>query len=275
VLSGDQEDQRAVRLWALGTPVVVRFVGARADEAAVALEAAWAWCLGPPVHAACDPVVIDAVLEEPAVHSGDPPVDRTAQLVDLLQRLTSDITSRVISAQAGSSLLMLHACALADSDTGATAVLVGPSGVGKTTVACALGTSWAYLTDETAGVFPDKTVLPYPKPLSVLSAEGSSVKEQVAPASLGLLPAPEHCRLAAVVRLERSPVAPVVPQVERVGTVPALADLGEQTSYLSRMERPLHVIADVLEHCGGLLRVTYREAEHLRPLMAELLGGER
>src|SRR6188508_1975739 len=168
---------------------------------------------------------------------------------------------------------MLHACALAEPDTGAAAVLVGPSGVGKTTVARTLGTSWAYLTDETAGILPDKTLLPYPKPLSVLSTEGSSVKDQVSPASVGLLPAPEHCRLAAVVRLERSPVAPVVPQVEQVGTMRALADLGEQTSYLSKMERPLHVIADVLEHCGGLLRVTYREAEHLRPLVTELLGG--
>jgi len=274
VLSGEPGYQRAVRLWALGTPIIVRFVGSRADEAAVALEAAWAWCLGPPVDATCDPVVIDRVLEEPAEDSGDPAVVRPWQLTDLLQQLTSDITTAGISARAG-SLLMLHACALAEPDTGAAAVLVGPSGVGKTTVARTLGTSWSYLTDEAAGILPDKTLLPYPKPLSVLNAEETSVKEQIAPARLGLLPSPEHCHLAAVVRLERSPGAPVVPQVEQVGTVRALADLGEQTSYLSKMERPLHVIADVLEHCGGLLRVTYREAEHLRPLMTELLGGRR
>jgi hypothetical protein len=219
-------------------------------------------------------VVIDRVLEEPAEDSGDPAVVRPWQLTDLLQQLTSDITTAGISARAG-SLLMLHACALAEPDTGAAAVLVGPSGVGKTTVARTLGTSWSYLTDEAAGILPDKTLLPYPKPLSVLNAEETSVKEQIAPARLGLLPPPEHCHLAAVVRLERSQGAPVVPQVEQVGTVRALADLGEQTSYLSKMERPLHVIADVLEHCGGLLRVTYREAEHLRPLMTELLGGRR
>lgn len=75
-------------------------------------------------------------------------------LAAVLDVLSPAVTQGAMAARA-SQLLMLHAAALARPDTVATAVLAGPSGAGKTTVATALGRHFAYLTDETVGVLPD------------------------------------------------------------------------------------------------------------------------
>ena len=191
--------------------------------------------------------------------------------VTIMHWLSSHLTLEAIGARFG-ELWMLHACAVADPVTGATAVLVAPSGTGKTTAAVALGRHFGYLTDETAAICADGTLVPYPKPLSVL-VDGRGPKGQHSPTELGLLAAPARPLLAAVALLDRTGTG--APRVEAVRTVAALPALAEQTSALQLHERPLHMVAEHLHRTGGLRRITYREADDLVAVVAELIGGAR
>jgi hypothetical protein len=271
-----RNDEAGVRLVALGVPVTVRFVGDGAGEAVEEFRDVWSWCLAGPdsSEAASEPVVIDVHLaEHPRVdtETGQAGQQVAASLPHLLDWLSSKITMQVIGRQAG-HLLMFHACALAHPHTGATVVMVGGSGAGKTTLARTLGTSFAYLTDETVGVGLNNAVVPHPKPLSLLRSGADTPKEQVSPSRLGLIPPAADPWVAAVVLLERGLTAPSDPQVEGVRHVRAVAELAPHISFLSRMESPLQRLASLLHETGGLMRVTYREAAHLEPVVKELLG---
>ena len=172
-------------------------------------------------------------------------------------------------------LVMFHACAVADPATGRTAVLYGPSGTGKTTMARTLCTDLVYLSDETAGVAPDLRIVPYPKPLSIIVNAGDELKEQVSPGRLGLVrPADMEYRLAALVQLTRDPDHEGDATLDRLATVDALPELVAQTSYTREMERPLHRLADLTQRVGGVRRVTYAEAAQLRPVVRALLDGD-
>jgi hypothetical protein len=278
-----QNDEAGVRLVALGVPVTVRFLGDGAGEAVEGFRDVWSWCLAGPdsSEAASDPVVIDVHLDDhprvvPAANdaAGQDGQQAAPSLPHLLDRLSSTITVEVIGRQAG-RLLMLHACALAHPETGATVVMVGGSGAGKTTAARTLGTTLGYVTDETAGIGPDDSVVPYPKPLSLLRSGADTLKEQASPSTLGLIPPAVDPWVAAVVLLERDLAAPPDPQVEGVRHVRALAELAPHTSFLSRMETPLQRLASLLHESGGLRRVTYSEAADLEPVVKELLGRTR
>ncbi|MGH3330132.1 MAG: hypothetical protein ACRDPJ_02395 [Nocardioidaceae bacterium] len=198
----------------------------------------------------------------------------SASLPQLMDWLAPSITTAAITRQAG-HMLMLHACAVADPQTGATAVLVGPAGMGKTTVARTLGRSLGYLTDETAAITSDNALLAYPKPLSLVRPEDPGVKEQASPSSLGLVVPPEKSHVASVILLDRSPEAPTIPAVYGVPTVRALAEIGQHASFLGRMPAPLQRMAEVLGDCGGLHRVTYREAADLTKVVGQLLEEAR
>jgi hypothetical protein len=166
---------------------------------------------------------------------------------------------------------MLHGAVLADPATGRAAVFVGPSGVGKTTLAHALGHVLGYVTDETAAIEPDGSVRPYPKPLSVRStSDGTRVKAQLSPAELGLVPPPDHPVAVRVILLARRTDAGP-PRLEPVDLLPALAATAEQCSHLQLLDRPLHRLAAVLEPAGGLRRLVYRDAADVVPLAAGLL----
>jgi hypothetical protein len=186
----------------------------------------------------------------------------------VLEYLSQTVTTSLIEYHA-EHLLMLHACAVADQETGAAVVLVGPSGMGKTTMARQLAAKWAYVTDECVALDEELRVMPYPKPLSV-NESGYDAKRQLAPSSLGLHPVQGMTRAQAVLLLDRDPHAVEV-VVEEVPTVPAIAMLAEHTSYLSRLDRPLHRLAALLHSADGLIKVTYAEAEQVSPLVDELL----
>ncbi|MFT3873081.1 MAG: PqqD family peptide modification chaperone [Nocardioides sp.] len=185
----------------------------------------------------------------------------------LLELLTQRVTIEAIGVRAG-ELLMFHACALANPDTGAAVVMVGPSGMGKSTLSMTHGTRWAYVTDETAAIEDDGTLLPYPKPLSMVGS--GTVKEQVAPEAAGLTVACAPLRVAAVLLLERDPGVTAV-QVTEVPPAQGIALVAEHTSYLAKMDRPLAQIAALLRSTDGLRRVSYAEARDLAPLLEELL----
>jgi hypothetical protein len=188
-----------------------------------------------------------------------------------LHHLSPAVTVRAIDARAG-ELVMLHAAALADPDSGRTAVLVAASGTGKTTASRTLGKRFSYLSDETAAIAPDGTVLPYRKPLSII--ESGPLKTQVAPSSLGLLTTDRECRLAAVLVLERAPDHVGPPTLTPMETVDAIAAIAPQSSYLPTTPPPLHRLADLLHLAGGAHHVTYAEAADLEDVLARLLGAE-
>lgn len=182
----------------------------------------------------------------------------------------AEVTLRAIEAAQG-SLLMLHACALADP-TGATIVLVGPSGRGKTTAAATVGRSYGYLTDETTCITPEGRILPYEKPLLIRTAEGMP-KRPFSPDELGLLPAPANPRLAALVILDRDPYLIGPAQLELLDLADAIPLLVPETSALPALENGIPILARLAAGIGGVHRVRYRDAEQLVPITAGLLAA--
>lgn len=201
---------------------------------------------------------------------GPPPVADVwgTSIEEVLHRLSPAVTQAAIAHWAG-DLMMLHAAALADPDTGRTAILVAASGTGKTTASRTLGRRFAYLSDETAGITRDGLVLPYRKPLSII--ETGHLKTQVAPSTLGLLATSRACRIGAILLLDRQPDHAGPPTLTPVDTIDAIAAIAPQTSYLPSVERPLQRLAELVRLVGGAHRATYREAADLEQPIAELL----
>ena len=261
-------DPTGVRLKALEVPLLIRCEGARAHELAHAVETAWDSCRDD----ASDDDAQEIRVRLDEHHSEPPGYDLTgSDLAVVMDQLSPVVTKAAITARAG-TMLMFHACALAEPTTGDTVLLFGPSGAGKTTVALTLGLELGYLSDETAGVRHDLTVVPYPKPLSVL-APGSPIKDQVPASLLGLRAAgPGPFRVRAIVQLRRLTSGEGV-DVERLATVDGITELVAQSSYSRLLERPLHRLAALAHDVGGIARVTYTEAAELRPTIDALLAG--
>lgn len=258
--AGDEHPTEDVWLEALGLSVRLCCQGAEAALLAAAMRASWDRCLVPAPGDGAD---------------ADPAIELTRTLDDpeglrrVMDELSTRITQDALALRVGEWWL-LHACALADPATGATVVLVAPSGTGKTTAARTLGRRWAYLTDETAAIDPEGRLTPYPKPLSLL-VDGRRPKDQVSPSDLELLPAVPEPYLAAVALLDRDPGMDGV-EVTDVRTVEGLPLLAEQTSSLHLLPQPLHLVAGMLARTGGLRRIRYAEASDLHDVVADLLG---
>jgi hypothetical protein len=211
--------------------------------------------------------VIVAGLGERSSSTDDGFVLRATSPELLAQRITSQVTNGAIGGMRGEAL-MLHAGAVA-LDDGRVIGFVGPSGRGKTTAAQALGRSYGYVTDETLAVLADRSVVAYPKPLSIGVWPG--VKATESASTLGLLGAPaDGLRLAAIVLLDRRPDVEQ-PYVESVPITEAVAALVPQTSHLSALEHPLRSLVETIVSTGGMRRVVYSEASTLPPLIDDLL----
>lgn len=189
-----------------------------------------------------------------------------------LTTLTQDVTRAAIGEQTG-RLLMFHAGALSNLETGATVAYVAPGGTGKTTITTTLGAGRGYVTDETVAVTPDGDVEPYPKPLSVRRAGGG--KDEVAPGELGLRQAAARPWLAGLMIVRRDPEHAGEPDVRQVGLLDAIAALSPETSALAALPQPLRTCRDVIERAGGLFHVTYREARQLEDILARTLDRRR
>lgn len=201
----------------------------------------------------------------------DQTVVRDASLPRLLQRLTQSVTHAVITARTG-DLLMLHAAAVADPVTGATAAFVAPGNTGKTTLCRTLGPARSYVTDETLGLRRDGTIATYPKPLSLRLPELMGTKEEAPPGRFGLRPPPVTPWLAGVVLLERAEGHAGPPRVDELDVLDAVLALTPESSGFMHTEGPLRWAAEVLERTGGARRVVYTEASDLEPLTAEICG---
>jgi hypothetical protein len=181
-------------------------------------------------------------------------------------QLATRLTLAGLGHLAGTAFLF-HAAGLA-LDDGRVLAFVGPSGRGKTTIASRLGTTLGYVSDETVAFRRDLSVIPYPKPLSIGSRPGS--KQMHAPAALGLKPAPDELRLAALVLLDRDPTASAS-RVEAVPLDEALGELVPQMSSLAAMPDPLSNLANVIAETGGVRRLVYAGAENLVDLVPTIL----
>ena len=211
-----------------------------------------------------DPERVAAATGEGLIAGSDEPT--------VMEWLTARVTLEAIESQHG-RMWMLHACGLADPVSGASVVLVAPSGTGKTTAARVLGRTFGYLSDETVAIGADGSIVAYPKPLSLLEG-GVRPKRQRSPRELGLVEAPA----APVARgagtagpTRRRDGAPAEgPVVTTVRTVDALPALAAQTSGLRLLPEPLHLMAGHLARTGGLRRISYDDAADLVPVVTDL-----
>lgn len=250
----------------MGVRVVLELGGSGVDTLRGCVERAWDRCLLPDAEEA-DAARVEVVLDEDAAVLGEARARGAvsgATEIDVMDELTTRLVREGLEALVGDRLL-LHACALADPTTGATVVLVAPSGTGKTTASRTLARTFGYVTDETAVIERDGSITPFPKPLSLL-VDGRRPKRQVSPTELDMLPSPAAPWLAKVALLARSQDAVGV-SVEPVPVAEGLAQLAEQTSSLHLLADPLASVVALLEARGGLERLVYAECEELVPVV--------
>ncbi|WP_300528434.1 hypothetical protein [uncultured Nocardioides sp.] len=241
--------------------VEIRMRG-RAAALADRARQAWSRCLtdatpdGPPIEVRWRP-------RRPSSRSSTHVDAGTAGAV--LELLSQAVALAGIEHGAG-RLVMLHACGVADPDTGRTVVLAGPSGMGKSTAAVHLGRRWGYVSDETVAITEDQRVLPFPKPLSLI--RGERWKEQVSPDDLGLVVPPQELRLGAIAILSRHPEGLTI--VERKRRTEFVAQVAPHTSYLGELDRPVHRLAGLVEPEGGPI-LGYRSSDGLESLVHQLM----
>ncbi len=254
----------------VGAQIAVQVSGSRSAEFSSTLATAWHRCMtsdsNVPSHCRTLTVSLRAHGEHP-----EPGIDVTSENADsLMQATTQAVTHAMIAAQTG-RLLMFHAGVVAHPTTNRAVVYVAAGGTGKTTLTRLLATRYRYLTDETAGVDSRHRALPYPKPLSI-RVPGNPHKAETPPQELCLLPAVGPALIARILLLDRSDSGPDRPDIQPLDLFDAILTLTPQTSALSTLDAGLHRLSDLIEATGPVLKVRYREAESLRPLIAELIG---
>lgn len=183
---------------------------------------------------------------------------------------TSAATVASIEARAG-EWLMFHAAGVSD-DQGNVVALVGPSGTGKSTAARTICRDYfGYVTDETVAVRPDNSVVPFPKPIAVIPADGG-VKVEFGPDELGLRQCADDLSLAGVVLLERR--ADVgEPVVEVMGLLEGSIALVPHMSALPHVPCALTRLATLVQMCGGVHKVTYGDAGQLSDVARRVLDA--
>lgn len=265
-----------MHLTAFGLPVIVQVGGSGQDELTGHLLEAWAWCHAqerPDDSSANTAALVKTVLDpDPAVVEAAHEAGAVAgsTLFAVAAQLTPTITAAALAAGAG-DLVMLHAAAVTDPETGRTVVLVGPSGAGKSTAVRALSDRFAYVTDETVVFGADLRPRAFAKPISLFPAGRSWGKEQHAPAALGLQRPPSDLTCVGVLFLERTPDPDQAPVTVDLTSHEAVARLAENSSYLSALPRPMHRLAELVRAFGVAHLVGYHEATDLAPLIDQLV----
>ncbi|MEO7070699.1 MAG: hypothetical protein ABI131_09440 [Nostocoides sp.] len=189
-------------------------------------------------------------------------------VADLPYVVSRALTLASISRQRG-RLVLLHAAGLGSSDGQRCVVLVAQSGGGKSTAMRTLGTTFGYVSDETIGIADDHSVLPYPKPLSVLESDRSG-KAEYSPDELGLQPTPRRARLAAVISLQRS-AQPTAPSLIQEHLITGVLHLIAQSSSTPMLDRPLQRLAEIAVTGGGPYALRYHEIGDCTSIIAASL----
>jgi hypothetical protein len=189
---------------------------------------------------------------------------------EVAESLSAAVTLLGIAHLHGRAIL-LHAAAIALPD-GRVIGFIGPSGRGKTTASRALAQTFGYITDETLAILPDLSVIPYPKPLSILT--GQPPKQSIGPERLGMLPVPSvPLRLAALALLDRRPHANA--SVETVELAEAILRIAPESSSLVSLPHPLGDLVDLIQATGGVRRVLYSDASSLAELVPQILAAQQ
>lgn len=272
-----------VDLYGLGVHSRVQCEGPRADELEAAVRAAWSRCLTGTgaelegslirVHLAGPDDAPDADAETPDAPrdaAPDQPVLlRGTEIDGLLQSLTQSVTTVAIKAQSG-RLLMVHAGAVTDPDTGRALAYIAPGGTGKTTLSRLLGATHGYVTDETVAFDDDGRLVPYEKPLSIRPQPFNGTKQETSPDELGLLRVHPDARLHQVVLLRRDESV-TTPRLEEISAFDAIPLIAPESSALSELERPLQRLVGLLDQLNPVVVAHYAEASDLAPLLVERL----
>jgi hypothetical protein len=238
-------------------------------EKAVGEEIADQWsAMTVPDDSAADITVRLSVGSGPAPSDGTTIAYVAPSQEEAAQHLVTQLTLTGIEALFGHAVL-LHSSAVALED-GRVIGFIGPSGRGKTTVARTLGTGLGYVTDETLAIRADGSVIPYPKPLSLVRGPGP--KQAFGPLALGLQPHPEvPLTIGALVLLDRR-AEPTDARVERIGLAEAIGLIAPHTSALGILDRPITELIEVVRRAGGLRRAVYSEAADLAALLPLILS---
>ncbi|MDV8147009.1 ATP-binding protein [Arthrobacter sp. B10-11] len=197
---------------------------------------------------------------------------QAASFEELAEDLTSRITVAAILGNAG-EFMMLHACGVADPQTGAVVALVAKSGTGKTTAASLLAGTYGYVSDETVAIAPDGSIVSYPKPLSVKQGPGKP-KRQVGPDELGLLPAPPKPYIQSIVLLDRAEEHQA-PTLRQLPLADALLALIPDSSSQAEIDQPLQSLCRLIDRVGGVWQMTYSEAADLPQALEPLFRKQR
>lgn len=234
---------------ALGVSIECEFLGAPAAVGLREAQLAWGDLLTLEYADATSRVTFTAENED--------------MIPNMLDSMSSRVTLAAIEARAG-ELLLLHACGLRLPGSDRVVACVAASGTGKTTMSRSAAGVFEYVSDETVGVTSAGRIVPYPKSLSIKQTEEAGAyrpKVQRNPRGLGLevVPAHDELHLGGVVLLDRDSDAPLV-SMNEVDLFEAIIMLVPQLSYLTRMERPLHRIAEAIIQTGGVKRLRYAEA---------------
>ncbi|GAA1408265.1 hypothetical protein AUR04nite_34110 [Glutamicibacter uratoxydans] len=185
--------------------------------------------------------------------------------------LSTEVTLAALRAHSG-DLLMFHAGGIARDD-GKVAMIIGPSGVGKTTTMRHLGLHYGYVSDETVAVNFQGEVLPYRKPLSIIT-DGHEFKVQVAPSTLHLLPLPTApLILSGIALLKRPDTIESDTVLEPIGLAQGLMMAIEQTSYLGEIHRPLAKLASLASKVGGFKVMTVGTPERIHRVVEQIFDS--
>lgn len=275
--SGPAANCDLLRLQVLGIGFTVRWGRGVSEHQRQSMAAAWSRCTSPAIQKTA---VVPSRPSAPmpfaasvAYEAGSGSLEQfdlgASNFEELAENLTSRLTVAAILANAG-RLTMLHACGVADPANGATVALVAKSGTGKTTAASVLAKANGYVTDETVAIRPDRTLVPYPKPLSVKQGPGRP-KKQVGPDELGLQPAPAKATLQSIALLNRvSGRGRITPVLEKVPLTEALLALIPDASSQGEIDQPLQSLCQLIDSVGGVWQVTYSEAADLLAVLAPL-----
>lgn len=231
----------------------------------------WEWCLLDRDPVPSNPDI--RLVRTREVGTGSPVQVVTDDWERLPYRLSGAVTLRALERRVGSDMLF-HAAGLADEE-GRVAVLVGPSGTGKTTAARELGTAFRYVSDESVAIDRGGRVAPYPKPLSLLLGTDRARKLEVSPAEAGLQPAPSRLRLGRLVMLAREPDLVGPPVVEELDVLDAAVRAAAQTSGLRQLTGALDWLARLLTNGGPPVVLRYREIADAAAAVRDLLTSQR
>jgi hypothetical protein len=264
-----------LRLRVFGLDVDVDVPAERAES----IRSQWAWCL-PDSPAQRDIAPLPGAPElndEPLTVTRGADGESDDHIADY--NLTTSITREAIGRRAA-QFVMLHAGGVAEPETGRVAGLVAASGTGKTTATrhfCSRG--YGYVSDESLIIGEARTVMPYPKPLSVVIDPSKPYeKTQHDPGEVGLAFPPAGPLtlgpLVVLVRERGEEASGDVARLEHIHLFDGLAQVLPQSSAMPEIPGSLDVLARLAQGGGGIHEMHYREIAETEHLLRRALALE-